>query len=153
MNGYVKNITHEWAYAMKRAVKPGGEIPLDELYEQYGRKYNIGPDEAFVRWLTGTKLKDKQKWKVLFSLDANEDLGGGGEDAKVGISSVAPMVTKSMTVEDVVSLSVRKARIVLPKITDLNLLKYALSEVTQLANKDYLYRMIHKRITELQISR
>ena len=153
MNGFVKNITHEWAYAMKRAVKPGGEIPLDELYEQYGRKYDMLPDDKFVAWLSDTKLKGSNKWKVLFSLNDDEDLGGGLDENKVGVNAAVPMVTKSLKVEDIVTLTVRRARVVLPKVMDLNLLKYALNEVNQLSNKEYLCRMLQKRIGELQISR
>lgn len=154
MNGFVKNISHEWAYAMKRAVKPGGEITLDELYEQYGRKYGMLPDDEFVQWLTDTKLRATNKWKILFSLNEEEDLGGGAEEHKISSKAMSvPMVTKNLKVEDIVTLTVRKARIVLPKVMDLNLLKYALNEVNQLSNKDYLCRMLQKRISELQISR
>ena len=154
MNGFVKNVSYEWSYAMKRAVKPGGEIPLDELFEQYGKKYNMTPDDSFVKWLQNVKLKGSNNWKIIFSLDNGENLGGGDEASKVSnVSMAVPMVAKSMKVEDVVTLTVRKARVVLPKITDLNLLKYALNEVSQLSNKDNLYRMLQKRISELQISR
>ena len=48
MEGFVKNITTEWQYAMKRSVRPGGEIPLKELFEQYGKKHNITPNEDFI---------------------------------------------------------------------------------------------------------
>jgi len=154
MNGFVKNISHEWAYAMKRAVKPGGEITLDELYEQYGRKYGMRPDDEFVKWLTDTKLRASNRWKILFSLNEEEDLGGGAEENKIGSKAMSvPMVTKNLKVEDIVTLTVRKARVVLPKVMDLNLLKYALNEVNQLSNKEYLCRMLQKRISELQISR
>jgi hypothetical protein len=58
-----------------------------------------------------------------------------------------------MNVDDVVGLSVRQARELLPKVTDLNLLKYALQEANQLANKDSLCKVIRKRITDLQLCR
>ncbi len=37
MKGFVKNVTAKWMYAMKRSIQPGGEIKLEELYEQYGK--------------------------------------------------------------------------------------------------------------------
>jgi len=152
MKGYVKNISSEWAYVMKRSVKPGGEIPLDELFEQYGVKYNMEPDDAFVSWLISTKLNNKDKWKVIFNLDEDssevvkEDVVN-----KVTDNMVVPMVTKSMKIEDIVNLSVRRAREVLPKIMDLNLLRYSLQEATQMTDKDSLCRELRKRVRQLQV--
>jgi len=59
---------------------------------------------------------------------------------------------KKMTVEDVAALSVRKAREVLPQISDIKLLKYSLQEANQLANKDSLCRLLRKRVSELEIA-
>ena len=153
MNGFVKNVSHEWAYAMKRAVKPGGEIPLDELYEQYGRKYCMQPNDEFVKWLTGTKLRGNPHWKVVFSVDEAVSLATPKEEIVNNTDVAMPMATKNLNIEDIVTLTVRKARIVIPKVNDLNLLKYALNEVNQLSNKDNLCRLLQKRIKELQISR
>ena len=63
------------------------------------------------------------------------------------------MVQTKMAVVDIVEMSVRQARETLPKITDLNLLKYAFQEANQRAGKDSLCRILRKRIKELQISR
>jgi hypothetical protein len=155
MNGYVKNISPEWVYAMKRAIRPGGEVPLDELYEQYGKKYNMEPDDEFINWLTNVKLKNVNKWKIVFDTNAKSEAVEKEKEGnkKTSNSSVTPMVSKGMQVEDIVNLTVRKAREELPKITDLNLLKYSLQEANQLSNKDSLCRIIRKRIKELQISR
>ena len=155
MNGYVKNISSEWSYAMKRSVRPGGEIPLDELYEQYGKKYDMEPDEDFIKWLTNVKLKNTDRWKVVFSLDGHEPIDTDTKKAEIKDNSnvTTPLVSKGMKVEDVVNLTVRKARTILPKITDLNLLRYSLQEANQMAGKDSLTRMLRKRIKELQIAR
>jgi len=160
MEGYVKNVSRDWAYAMKRSVKPGGEIPLDELFDQYGKKYDMSPDEGFVEWLTNVKLKDRDNWKIVYDFK---------EKSKVKESTIihnkqepvsshtasysTPMVVKKLQVEDVVNLSVRKAREEVPNIMDLNLLKYALKEAKQLSDKDSLCRILYKRIQELQMSR
>ena len=55
-----------------------------------------------------------------------------------------------MTVEDVVELSVRPAREILPKISDIKLLKYALQEAYPRGGKESLCRLLHKRIKELE---
>ena len=58
-----------------------------------------------------------------------------------------------MEVSEIVGMSVRKARTDLKKLTDIKLLKYALTEANQLANKDTLVRMLRRRISELEITR
>jgi len=156
MEGFVKNISKEWAYAMKRSVRPGGEIPLVELFEQYGKKYDMEPGDEFINWLQEIKLKDSGKWQVVY--DFNDPTLKKEPEIKVkvnrqSVSHTTPMVAKKMQVEDVVNLTVRKARDVLPKVTDLVLLKYSLSEARQMADKDSLCRLLHKRVRELQISR
>lgn len=156
MEGYVKNISTEWAYAMKRSVRPGGEIPLTELFEQYGTKYDMDPGDEFINWLQNIKLKDSGRWKVVYDFNDPKLNKKPEEKLKVGkqpVSHTTPMVAKKMQVEDVVNLTVRKAREVLPKVTDLGLLKYSLSEARQMAGKDSLCRLLHKRVRELQISR
>jgi len=155
MEGYIKNVSAEWAYAMKRSVRPGGEIPLRELFEQYGVKYDMEPNDDFVDWLQSIKLKNSDRWKIVY------DFGEGHvvkniplrEQVKEPSSHTTPMVSKKLQVEDLVNLTVRKAREILPKINDLGLLKFSLSEARQLTGKDSLCRLLHKRVSELQISR
>ena len=150
MDGYVKNVSSGWAHAFKRAVKPGAEIPLDELYTQYGKKYDLKKGNEFVNWLRTVKLKDTSRWKVI--------------DVKVPETSVDEIVSvkkqspdtakfvspKHMTVADVVELSVRPARELLPQISDVKLLKYALQEANPRSGKESLCRLLHKRILELE---
>lgn len=59
---------------------------------------------------------------------------------------------KDLNVEDVVLLSVRKAREVVPKITDKKLLRYALEEAGTRSQKDSLCLILRKRIRELDTS-
>ena len=161
-HGYVKNMTHLWAHTMKRAVGPGAKIPLMELYDQYGAKHNLQPDEEFVVWLRDVKLRDRDKWRIFIEENKPfEEIKSKEPKAKVvkeqgDITSrgdnVAPMVEKEMDVMDVVNLTVRPARETIPKINDIKLLKYALKEANQLAGKDSLCRIIRRRISELEVS-
>lgn len=162
MNGYVKNKLNYWAHAMKKSIAPGEKIPLDTLYEQYGKKHDLAEGEEFVNWLREVKLRNEDKWEIV--LEAKEEtVEEVKEEEKPKEEPKGPQETedevereghiKDMTVRDVSTLSVRKAREVLPRIMDLNLLKYALQEANQLAGKDTLCRMLRKRIDELQISR
>lgn len=158
MKGYVKNISREWAYAMKRSVRPGGEIPLTELFEQYGKKYDMEPGDEFVDWLQNVKLNRSDRWRIVYDFEKEEKTKSVQpapveEVKQQSVSHTAPMVAKKMQVEDVVNLTVRSAREVLPKVTDLGLLKYSLAEARQMAGKDSLCRLLHKRVRELQISR
>lgn len=167
MNGYVKNKLGYWAHAMKRSIAPGEKIPLGSLYEQYGEKHDLAEGEEFVKWLREVKLRNEDKWEIV--LEATEEAVKEPkeeeklkEEKKPREEVEGPQEVmeedkrghiKDMTVRDVSTLSVRKAREVLPRIMDLNLLKYALQEANQLAGKDTLCRMLRKRIDELQISR
>lgn len=158
MEGYVKNISSDWAYAMKRSVKPGGEIPLTELFEQYGKKYDMKPDDDFIDWLYNVKLKNSNRWKIVYDFSNKKNKADFNTDREDPAGSsdkshVSPIVSKKMGVDDVVNLSVRKAREVLPKINDLTLLKYSLAEANQLSDKDSLCKVLRKRIKELQIAR
>lgn len=158
MNGYVKNKTHNWVHAMKRVVGPGAKISLSELYEQYGKKHEIHEGEPFVEWLREVKLRDRNKWEIVSasasdvseSKDVVEEIESSVEVVR---DQVTPLVPKKLQVGEVVELSVRKARELLPKITDLNLLKYALQEASPRAGKDSLCNVLRKRIKELQIAR
>lgn len=150
------NVSSGWAHAMKRAVGPGAKIPIKELYEQYGLKHGISEGEDFVKWLRGVKLRDTSRWKIV--CDAVGSLPLESENIAVveknkGHDLIAPMVKSKMEVKDIVALSVRDSRQVLPTVTDLNLLKYALQEANQLSGKDSLCIIIRKRIKELQLGR
>jgi hypothetical protein len=153
MDGYVMNVSHTWTHAMKRSVGPGAKIPLNELYEQYGVKYDIKEGEEFVIWLRNVKLRDSDKWKVVFD-DTNIEPVTDKKDQKTPYNdndNVAPMVKVKDDVMDIVNLSVRQAREKLPRVTDLKLLKQALREANQLAGKDSLCKIIRNRIKYLQI--
>jgi hypothetical protein len=152
---------------MKRAVGPGATIPLDELYEQYGKRHNIEKGEQFVRWLREVKLRDPDKWEIYYiaeedkeAVEVETEKPKKEEEEKVPESkprrskedSVSPFNSKEMTVSDVVELSVRQAREVVPNIRDIQLLKYAEKQANQRAGKDSLRRILMKRIQELQVS-
>jgi hypothetical protein len=161
MNGYVKNKLFVWAHAMKRAIGPGARIPLDELYKDYGKKHDLAEGEEFVNWLRTVKLRNTEAWEVVFNGNEAESIEEEPkeQEPKEEIERTPDegremnSLIKELTVRDVVQLSVRRGRDILPKIMDLNLLKYALQEANQLAGKDTLCRMLRKRIGELQISR
>jgi hypothetical protein len=162
MKGYVKNMTPLWAHALKRAVGPGQKIPLDELFAQYGAKHNLSEGEEFIRWLKDVKLRDNNKWQVVLETkeSQNEELVkerkavllAKGEIESRG-ENVAPPVSTKLGVADIVSLSVRRAKEILPTFNDIATLKYAASEANQLSGKDSLCRMIRKRIQELEVTR
>ena len=169
MKGYVKNMTHLWSHTMKRSVGPGATIPLDELYEQYGSRHNIKKGKEFIQWLQEVKLRDRNKWRIFTEEDKPyAEVSSGKEkpaEQKVTVQgsnvvktdksrgeNVSSIVPKELTVDDIVLLSVRKAREVIPKIQDIQLLKYAESVANQRAGKDSLRRILMKRISELAIS-
>jgi len=167
MNGYVMNIGKTWMNAMKRAVGPGAKIPLDELYEQYGKKHNLAEGLEFVEWLKNVKLRDHERWNVVVNdiskenKDSIDIIEKSSEDeitktestTNLKPTNVVPMVQQKMSVADLVGLSVRQAKAILSDIKDLNLLKYALQEANQLTGKDSLCILIRKRIKEIQIAR
>ena len=172
MRGYVQNKSSVWTHVMKRAVGPGQQIPLEELYEQYGKKHGLAEGEEFVGWLREVKLKDTNKWRIVVEKGEDQPISKEvektaektepeprEEEPNVNVvrapnsGGVTPMVPKDIEVEDVVQLSVRKARELVPQIRDLNLLKYALQEANQRTNKDSLCQILRKRIKEIQIAR
>jgi len=158
MKGYVMNKSNIWTHAMKRAVGPGAKIDLDELFEQYGVKHSLGEGEEFITWLRNVKLKDRDKWEIVVEDGIPEvpevkDVSEKQEIKEKKSTLTVPPVAVDMTIEDIVDLSVRKAREALPRVTDLKLLKYAFQEANQLAGKDSLCKVIRKRITELKIAR
>lgn len=155
MNGYVMNKSGLWAHAMKRSVGPGQKVPLDELYDQYGKKHGLSKGEEFVEWLRSVKLRDANKWTVVLENGNKpapvDEVNENKKDVKT-ITTADEISPKKMRVEDVAALSVRKAREVLPQISDIKLLKYAEKEANQMANKDSLRRLIMKRISELEVA-
>jgi hypothetical protein len=169
MDGYVKNMTHLWSHTMKRTVGPGATIPLDELYQQYGKRHGLEEGEEFIQWLTEVKLRDKNKWRI-FAEDGKPltEVSKGGPAQKEKTQevqgsnivkmdksrgeNVAPPVVTDLSVDDVVELSVRQAREVIPKIHDIQLLKYAEKTANQRSGKDSLRRILMRRIQELAVS-
>lgn len=168
MKGFVRNTTHLWAHAMKRAIGPGAKVSLQELYEQYGKKHDLKPGEEFTRWLQDVKLRDRDKWQIFDengnpfgAVSAKTEKKESKDDEKTSNvvavdksrgENVAPPVVKDMEIADVVGLSVRKAREVVPDILDIKLLKYAEKEANQLSGKDSLCLILRKRIQELAVT-
>ena len=70
LTGFLKNKSHLGGHIMKRYVAPHGLIPLEELYEQYGKKYGLKKDSSFIVWLQEVKLRDKERWVIV---DDKED--------------------------------------------------------------------------------
>jgi hypothetical protein len=146
---------------MKRNVGPGAKIPLDDLFEQYGERHNLKKGKEFVQWLQEVKLRDKSKWRI-FKTDDTPYEEKVQEEKKVEApivetkkargDNVPTIVTKEITVDEVVELSVRKAREIIPTIHDIQLLKYAENQANQRAGKDSLRIILMKRIEELKIS-
>ena len=62
---YLKNKYHLGGHIMKRYVAPNGQVPLEELYKQYGPKHGLPRDESFIVWLREVKLKDSDRWVVV----------------------------------------------------------------------------------------
>ena len=144
---------------MKRTVGPGARIPLDDLYAQYGERHNLKKGKEFVQWLQEVKLRDKSKWRI-FKADDNpyeETVEKRAAEIKVeepkpkieNIPSIIP--TTEMGVDELVELSVRKAREVVPEIQDMQLLKYAENQARQRVGKDSLRLILLRRIEELKV--
>jgi hypothetical protein len=173
MKGYIKNVASGWTHAFKRAVGPGQEITLDELYKQYGDKHNLKEGQEFVDWLKNVKIKNSDRWKivcedfnavkessteveVLSESPKNEEVTVAKSEKKVRVTrkneGVTPIVQKELTSHHIASMTPRQAKPVLPKINDLNMLKYALSEANPKAGSDELCRLIRKRVDELQMT-
>lgn len=150
MDGYIKNVSSGWAHAFKRAVRPGAEIPLDELYTQYGEKYDLEKGAEFINWLRTIKLKDTSRWKVIEEAVPQTDFEEVVEEKKQSLETPKFVSPRHMSVGDIVELTVRPAREVLPNINDVKLLKYALQEASPRSGKESLCRMLNKRITELE---
>ncbi len=66
MNGFVKSNRPAGVYCMKRHIRPGQKVALDELYEQYGVRHNISAGPEFVKWLRTVKLRRRDIWEIMF---------------------------------------------------------------------------------------
>lgn len=167
MKGYVKNISRFPMYALKRHFLAGTRVPIESLYEQYGEKHGLKPNEEFVDWLRNVKLKDQTIWEIHYE-DGEAQAEQAPEDNKIKITGKitetsdkkinlptkaepmkAPQVKGELTYEDIADFSVRKAREEVPKIKDIKLLKYALNVANQRPNKETLCRILRKRIEEM----
>jgi hypothetical protein len=161
IEGYVKNMTHLWSHVMKRSVGPGANIPLQDIYDQYGKKHNLRSKKEFIKWLKEVKLRDRDRWQI-FEEDGKslDDVSTNAEikdELKVESNksrgdNVPPVVEKEIEISDIVGLSVRKAREIIPGIFDMQLLKYSEKEAKQLTGKDSLCIILRKRIQELSVS-
>lgn len=171
MKGYIKNVAQGWTHAFKRAVGPGQEITLDELYGQYGEKHSLKEGQEFVDWLKDVKIKNSDRWKIVCE-DFNvvkessteveildkpvEEVVKAKKEQKVRVTKknegVTPIVQKELSPAHIAKMTPRMAKEALPKINDLNMLKYALSEANPLAGSDALCRLIRKRMDELQMT-
>jgi len=166
MEGYVENRLPTYAHAMKRAVAPGAKISLEDIYNQYGPKHGIEKGQPFVDWLRTVKLKDASRWNIVYETNASEQPVKEKEVVKEVQKPrpvkegdlTTPFVptsdsVKTMEVSDIVGLSVRNARELMPKITDLKLLKYAFQEANTRTGKDSLCIVLRRRIKELELHR
>ena len=149
MEGYIRSLSSGWRHIFKRAIRPGGKIPLSELYDSYGKKYNLSPDDEFINWLKNVKLKGlEDAWEVVA---LNEEAPTDLKEEVTVEDKDRSIVKKELDVEAIVNLPVRKAREILPEIMDKALLRYALQEARPRANKDSLCRLLEKRINELKL--
>jgi hypothetical protein len=155
MNGYLINRGPMWLHAMKRAIGPGAKVPLTELYDQYGPKHELEKGQEFIEWLKNVKLRGNDNWHVEADQDAEaeevqEETPAEIEERRIDITKINP---KEMDIGEVVNLSVRQAREVIPQVTDLKLLKYSMSEARPRPGKESLCRILRKRIRELETQR
>ena len=148
MNGYVQNKSPMWAHAMKRTIGPGQKVSLDELFEQYGEKHSLTEGDEFVAWLRTVKLKDHNKWNVILLADDEQiteeivDVPTEDDKATKRIDDMDPL--------EIVDLTVRLARELVPTCKNRKLLKMALRDANARAHKDSLCIILRKRIRELE---
>lgn len=154
MKGSIINTSTMWMHAMKRAVAPGGRIPLNELYDQYGKKHDLPKNKDFVEWLKNVKLRDNANWQIVLDdeepKDDKKEVVNVAKSDRLDTSNINP---KKIEIAEVVALSVRQAREMLPKISDIKLLKYSLQEAAPRSGKDTLCQLLRKRIRELETIR
>ena len=171
MHGYIKNITKRPLYALKRHILPDKEVPLEQLYKEYGEKHGIEKGQPFVDWLRKVKLPNEQVWEIHYGAKPENKVTvtakitqvvDGDEKGKPkkeeGLTneekakSARPLVKKEWEVEEIVALTVSKAREEIPKIKDRKILSYALNVARQRPNKETICRILEKRIDELKVS-
>ena len=93
---------------MKRAIGPGQKVELSELYNQYGVKHGLTEGREFVEWLRNVKLKDTNKWKVVYNEDTGIQENISEQEVKDELvkekpkatENVSPMVKTKLSVED-----------------------------------------------------
>ena len=160
MKGYVINKASSWSHVMKRSVEPGEKIPLDELYLQYGKKYNLKEGIDFVNWIKNIKLRNDSRWGIIFDEEVvnaekvviSQPVATKPLPANFDIPTARPILQiKDLKVNDVVGWPVRKAREMLKDVKDVKLLTYALKDARQRPQKEVLCRMLKKRIQELSL--
>ncbi len=159
MKGYIINKSNTWAHVMKRSVQPGKKIPLNELYLQYGKKYNLKEGIEFVNWIRDIKLRNDNKWGIVFEEEVVNkeevvitppDVERKPLQGNFDIPTAKPAkAKKDITIEEVVGWSVRKARERITDVKDVKTLVYALKMAEQRPQKEVLCRMLKKRIQEL----
>lgn len=162
MEGYVRNNSRAWKHALKRSVSPGQKIDLDVLYAEYGKKHNITEGAPFVEWLRNVKLKDASVWEIVYKnpvtgsmetdkVETADDLYTEEVQSIEKNDPTVPFVQSTIDVDDIVALSVRKAKERLPKVTDVKMLRQAYNITKTQAGKDTLSIMLKARIKELEI--
>jgi len=153
MDGYIKSKKTSWVHIFKMSVRPGGTVPLADLYNLYGKKHNID-EKDFVKWLKEVKLRGSaDDWLIVEETlpEKSKEIQNISQAIDSSSSSLDVPISK-MTIHDVMGLSVRKAREIIPGIMDIKLLKFALRELKPLPNKESLCRIIDKRIMELNMN-
>jgi len=155
MEGYIKSKKTSWMHIFKMSVRPGSKIPLQELYDMYGKKHRI-EEQDFVKWLKEVKLKGKlDDWQIVEEDSTYESLEPTKKvmaKPEYETNTKGDVVARKMSIEDIIDLPVRKAREVIPVIMDEKLLKYALQSARPKAGKESLCRIIEKRLSELRIT-
>jgi len=139
-------------HIFKMSVRPGEKIPLDTLYNMYGKKHGI-KEKDFTKWIIDVKLKGQaDKWSVVETdADYVSEEDTLAPKKEFNTNTKGEVVANKMSVEDVIGLPVRRAREVVPSIMDVKLLKYALVEARPRSNKESLCRILEKRINELAL--
>jgi len=170
MKGYIKNITSRPLYALKRHILPSKTIDLNILYKEYGEKHGIEKGQPFIDWLRNVKLPNEQIWEIKYEEDQTssplenkvtvvakitqvedgDDVPGLSNIEKV--ESAKPFIKREWEIEEIVELTVKKAREEIPKIRNKKLLLHTLNVAKQRPNKETICRILEKRIDELKIS-
>jgi len=110
MKGYIKSKKTAWVHIFKMSVRPGGKVPLDELYNLYGTRHNI-KEKDFVKWLREVKLRGSaDDWIVVEEDDIDVSAPTAKEKEKVRYetNNNGDVVVSKMSVQDVMGLPVEK---------------------------------------------